>query len=1294
MTRTPTRRARACAPLALLLGSSFLVSGVCAQSRKPAPGGAPKASPPVLVVCGLVAAPAELAFGAVHAGESVTLPLVLKNTGAVLISVGRVSFLLGASGNGAAFSMTLAGQTCSGGVGDTSHNLTPSVTVGPGQELPVSVEFAPTEEQFDAITLRFDGSFGVANIPLSGLGGHQGDPYMHVVIDGPEWVVDYDGDGSEALLLDGSGSHTHEPGHTIVGYEWRIGGSVVSSAATLNTTLPLGPATIELEIFDDNVPAHTLEDSVAKSVVQTTMVPGLLAFYYDASGSGAASLLDAVPAAPDFVERRSSFALGGTGQIGGSPYDGNVMVRLTGRLFVLAAGQRTFTATGGSARRVLVDGVLVTGPVGLSLGEHTLEARYAVDTLADLPLDLLMAFGGGGAQAIDEDLLSHDESTLAPVINSMTDTGGIAGGTPIVIDGLGFFPSQQVVVHWGDQDLDQSDFTSLSATHIEFPSPPGGGAIAVRVETSKGPSNVRTFLYQVSGPVPVQFVRELTLSLPAPTAGVWGPDGRLYVASVDGRITALEFDGDYEVVAQTIYDGVSALSNHEILGLTVSPHDPPSPVTLYVAHGDLFVNGGQPPTGFSPYTGQVSALSGPDFASPAPMVTGLPVSNHDHGINGIVFDHNGDLLISVGSLTNAGVAYSTAGGLPESPLSAAVLKARLSESGFQCSVHHVETSSGLPNDDQRFGEEVDVVSGVDVEVHAAGLRNAYGLVFTTKSRLYATDNGPNNGFGPASTGPTTQGPDPYADDELILVEWGNYYGHPNRNRGRTDPRQNVYYAGFGGPASMADVFTQMTGWLPPSTDGIDEYRADTFQGQMRGDLVVQEYLNKLRRVKLKADGRTLLGQAQIEPSTDGLSCLTGPGGAIISLDYGSSELEVLEPDDLTPLDLVVHDISPWRGPASGGTPFVIGGRGFGTLASTSVLIGGHPAALSDVTWNRIRGIVPAESAPTTQLVDVVVTVGSQSDTLAKAYRYLFGPGLEPGRWESLANLPTALGEVAAGAINGVLYLVGEGSSATYAYDLLNRQWLANKATRPFPGNHHSAEVLSGKLYLIGGLEGGSEGKVQIYDPSSNSWSLGADMPWAGGSVNSAVIGGKIYAASGIVSTFTVGNCAVYDPALNTWSTRVQMPDGGRNHTATATDGTKLYAFGGRRGGNFVANGYASVMIYDPVANSWQWSGDPGSTLAPLPEARGGMGKAVYFRGEFYVFGGETLDDPDALPGTNVYDRVDVYNPVTNSWRSEAKMPNPRHGIFPVLFQGHMFLPGGGTQAANSQSILFDEFTRQ
>jgi N-acetylneuraminic acid mutarotase len=199
------------------------------------------------------------------------------------------------------------------------------------------------------------------------------------------------------------------------------------------------------------------------------------------------------------------------------------------------------------------------------------------------------------------------------------------------------------------------------------------------------------------------------------------------------------------------------------------------------------------------------------------------------------------------------------------------------------------------------------------------------------------------------------------------------------------------------------------------------------------------------------------------------------------------------------------------------------------------------------------------------------------------------------------------------------------------------------------------------------------------------------MTWAGGSVSTAAIGGKIYAAGGIVGTSTVTNVAVYDPVANTWTAKAAMPLG-RNHAAGGTDGTRMFVFGGRTGGNFVTNGFDDVQIYDPVRNTWVSTSDPGSTLARLPQARGGMGHAVWYQGEFYVMGGETLNGPGATPN-NVYARVDVYNPTTNRWRLDADMPTPRHGIYPVLFQSRIFVAGGGIQAANSQSRFFDEFIR-
>jgi len=1269
----------------------FLVPGLGAQTKQKGPSGPIKQGPTATAdLSDLGVVPLALEFGPVQSGTDVDLPLTLKNEGFVNLQLKRLLFQLGASGNSAAFSVTLNGRTYAGSTGDVTRGLNPPILLAPGQEVTATVTFAPTAEQYDAFTLRVESAQDFVEVPVSGLGGHAGDPFLHVVIDGPSYAVDYDGTGGEGVLLDGGGSHTHEPGHSLTAYTWRLDGVIVSTTTALSGLFSLGETEVELEITDDNTPPRSLTSHADIRVVPPDEVPGVLARYYDARASGAAALLDTVPPAADFVEQRPTLQVTGAGQVGGSPFTQAVMVRLVGRLTLATSGLHTFTATGGSARRLYIDGALVSAPILLIPGTYDIEARFAVESLSELPLEVRVG-AGGPPQAILTSQLQHDETNVVPVIHGMTESGVIAGGSPVAIDGFGFFPAQDVVVHWGDVDLDAGDFTQLTPQHIAFPAPPGGGVIAVSISNGKGTSNVKTFLYQIDGPVPIQFHRETALTVPSPTAGVWGPDGKLYVASVDGRITVIEFDSDYQVLSQVIHPGVSGLPNRDTLGLTINPYDPPDPVKLYVSHGDHFVNGGVPPTGVSPYTGQISVLNGPDFDSPSALVTGLPISNHDHALNGLVFDNNGDLLVAVGSDTNAGVKDPDSGDLPESPLSCAVVKVLTSKQALNGAITYVETVSGLPNNDQRFGEDVDVAPGVDVEVFAAGLRNPYGLVYTTRSRLYSTDNGPNLGFGAASTGLSTQSADPYDDDELNLVEWGNYYGSPNRSRGRADARQTVYRAGLTGPPSIAETFTQMLAWLPPSSDGIDEYRADTFQGQMRGNLIVQEYLNKLRRVRMKPDGRGTLGQNTIDPNTFALGCLTAPDGAIVSLDYEDSEVEVLVVDDLTPLTLVVHDVFPWRAPSTGDTPFTLRGRGFGTLATTQVTIGGVPAELTDVSWSQIRGLVPPVQDPTTSLLDVVVTVGEDSDTLTQAFRYLLGRGMEPGRWESLASLSTPMGEVAAGSINGVLYVVGEGSSATLAYDLVNRQWLSNKATRPFAGHHHSAEVLNGKLYLVGGLSGGSEGKLQIYNPAVNSWSTGADLPWGGGSLSTAVIDGKIYAAGGIVDTFTVANCAVYDPILDQWTTRAGMPDGGRNHAAAATDGQKLYVLGGRKAGNFVTNGFDSVMVYDPLANTWSWSGS--SSLAPLPEARGGMGKAVWYRGEFYVFGGETLDDPDAN-ANGVYDRVDVYRPATNTWRTEAPMPHPRHGIFPVLFQGHIFLAGGGTHSANSQSTWFDEFTRQ
>ena len=279
--------------------------------------------------------------------------------------------------------------------------------------------------------------------------------------------------------------------------------------------------------------------------------------------------------------------------------------------------------------------------------------------------------------------------------------------------------------------------------------------------------------------------------------------------------------------------------------------------------------------------------------------------------------------------------------------------------------------------------------------------------------------------------------------------------------------------------------------------------------------------------------------------------------------------------------------------------------------------------------------------------------------------------------------------MAGGVIGDRLYLVGDGSRNTIAYDLRTEAWVATLAQRPFPGNHHAAEVANGRLYVLGGLGSGSEGKVQVYDPALNQWSRGADMPFPAGSSSSALIGGQIYVAGGIVPGGGTTRTARYNPATNTWTELSPMPVD-RNHTASATDGQRLYVFGGRDGSNVLANGFDDVLVYDPAADRWTGSRtDPAPP--PLPQSRGGMGKAVFFDGEFYVIGGETSTGAGATPD-GVYDRVDIYNPATRRWRLGAPMPTARHGIFPLLHAGRIYVATGGVRAAASASNVLEVYT--
>jgi len=301
-----------------------------------------------------------------------------------------------------------------------------------------------------------------------------------------------------------------------------------------------------------------------------------------------------------------------------------------------------------------------------------------------------------------------------------------------------------------------------------------------------------------------------------------------------------------------------------------------------------------------------------------------------------------------------------------------------------------------------------------------------------------------------------------------------------------------------------------------------------------------------------------------------------------------------------------------------------------------------------------------------------------------------------GSWRTLNGCPLNAGEVAGGVIGNYLYLFGQTSSSTESkktarLDLTTGAWNFVK-DRPKAGNHQCALVIDGKLYAFGGFK--SDFDVQIYDPVANTWSLGKPIPFRTGSANCAYIQGKVYLAGGIDSnTGTIVNAAAYTPGANggSWTSIASMPKGS-NHAAYATDGNKFWIFGGRSGFNKPSAGFGTVQVYDPATNTWT-SSDNGSGVQPLQYYRGGMGTAVFYGGEFFVIGGETnsSSQPDVKPN-KVYDRVDIYNPTSNTWRVGTPMPTPRHGIYPLLTGNEIYVIDGGIKSGNSQSTIVEVFT--
>lgn len=300
-----------------------------------------------------------------------------------------------------------------------------------------------------------------------------------------------------------------------------------------------------------------------------------------------------------------------------------------------------------------------------------------------------------------------------------------------------------------------------------------------------------------------------------------------------------------------------------------------------------------------------------------------------------------------------------------------------------------------------------------------------------------------------------------------------------------------------------------------------------------------------------------------------------------------------------------------------------------------------------------------------------------------------------GSWESLpeSDQPQLRHEHAYVSVGDRFILVGgRGERLTQHFDPATGRW-TDGAAPPMEMHHFQGVALEGKVYVVGAMTGGYPAEppiphVYIYDPATDEWTRGAEIPEdrRRGGAGAIAYNGLIYVVAGIQNGHTDGHVAwfdAFDPATGEWT---RLPDAprARDHFQVAIVDDKLYAIGGRRSSAATGQTFEltvpEVDVFDFASGEW-------STLpaeSNLPTERAGT-TSVVLNGEILVIGGESAAQQPA------HAEVEAFDPTTGRWRTLAPLSTGRHATQAIEHQGRIYIAAGsrtrGATEINGQEIF-------
>jgi non-specific serine/threonine protein kinase len=433
-------------------------------------------------------------------------------------------------------------------------------------------------------------------------------------------------------------------------------------------------------------------------------------------------------------------------------------------------------------------------------------------------------------------------------------------------------------------------------------------------------------------------------------------------------------------------------------------------------------------------------------------------------------------------------------------------------------------------------------------------------------------------------------------------------------------------------------------------------------GQHPGEVTQTEVFN----------GKRWKGATDIPVPGDHLAAVTDGtflyalGGRTLEASANQSAVQRFDPatnqwTQLTPLPVANSDMGAVY---LGGQLITFGGENAMTVFNTV-----RAYNLAANTWSTLPSMAPRHGMGAAVIGNTIYAIdgapqpghaGSTSTLQTFVAPVLPAPVQVSGSWTLVRFSPFPVQQAPAAVLAGSqIWLAGgltgsgeadQATNKTEYYDTALHVWNSGPVL-PFAVHHAMMVAYQGKLWLIGGfrprglnLTAAVSDKVLFLDPAKGRWVEAAPLHHARAAGAAVVVGNQIVVVGGRTGGQHPGEVKQTEIFNGkSWKDAPDIPVPG-DHLAAVTDGTHLYALGGRK--LEPAANHNAVQRFDPATGQW-------AQLTPMPVANSDFG-AAYLGGQLITFGGEN--------GLTVFNTVRAYNLAAKTWSTLPSLHDPRHGM--------------------------------